>query len=118
MQFLVVKHNFSYITKSIAFELSQTHRLPVYNAYKYDKMYAITSMAERMRTGELQIEQDSVLVEECERTVYKRDDETDAILNEIDDDVFHPDGLDALLYAYRMYAFDCGDDVGGNGGKI
>ena len=37
--------------------------------------------------------------------MYKRD-ENDNILSEIDDDLFHPDALDALLYASRQFAFD------------
>ena len=37
----------------------------------------------------------------------------DNILPEIDDDLFHPDALDALLYASRQYAYDCGEDIGG-----
>ena len=33
--------------------------------------------------------------------VYKRDEETDAILPELDDDVFHADSVMALLYGSR-----------------
>ena len=50
--------------------------------------------------------------DEFERTVYKRD-EQDNITSEIDDDLFHPDATDALLYASRQYAYDCGYDSGG-----
>ena len=56
--------------------------------------------------------EDGVLVSEFEQTVYKRD-EQDNITSEIDDDLFHPDAVDALLYASRQYAFDCGEEIGG-----
>lgn len=104
--------------KSISFELSQTYRLPVYNAYKYDKMMSIAQLSEMLRRGEIQTTEGGVIADECEQVVYKRDDETDAILNEIDEDVFHPDAMDALLYASRMYCFDCGYDTGGQGAKL
>ena len=49
---------------------------------------------------------------EFEQTVYKRD-EQDNITAEIDDDLFHPDAVDALLYASRQFAYDIGDETGG-----
>jgi hypothetical protein len=55
--------------------------------------------------------------DEFEKTVYKRDD-NDVITNEIDDDQFHPDAADALLYASRQMAFDFGDDSGGQAKEI
>lgn len=45
-----------------------------------------------------------------EKTLYKRDPLTDAVISEISDD-FHPDILMALLYASRRMFFDMGLDV-------
>ncbi len=104
--------------KPISYELSQNYRLPVYNAYKYDKMLSIAQLSEMLRTGEIKTTEEGAIADECEQVIYKRDEETDAILNEIDEDVFHPDGLDALLYASRMYCFDCGYETGGQGEKL
>lgn len=104
--------------KSIAYELYQTYRLPANCAYKYDKDMAIEQLAEWMRNGTLSIPKDGVIANECEQTVHPRDVETDAILPGYDDDVFHPDALDALLYASRQFAFDIGDDTGGQGRKV
>ena len=42
-----------------------------------------------------------------EKTLYKRDPLTDAVISEISDD-FHPDILMALLYASRRMFFDMG----------
>lgn len=93
--------------KSITYELTTTYGLPnVYCAYKYDKETAIAQLAEWMRKGIIQIPEDGYCAEEVEQTVYKRDPDTDAVLNEIDDDLFHPDILMALLYISRQFAYD------------
>ena len=73
---------------------------------------AIAQLSDWCRTGKIMIPEDGILQDEFERTVYKRD-EQDNITSEIDDDLFHPDATDALLYASRQYAYDCGYDSGG-----
>jgi hypothetical protein len=70
-------------------------------------------MSEDLRTGRMQAIANSPLVDEFEMTVYKRDEATDAVLPEIDDDIYHPDAIFALLYAYRQYLFDIGAEGGG-----
>src|SRR5574344_1181164 len=42
--------------KSITFELNTTYKLPAYTCYKYDKMMAISSLSEAMRTGRVIIQ--------------------------------------------------------------
>jgi hypothetical protein len=98
--------------KSIAFELNQTYGLPAYCAYKYDKDYGISKLAEWCRTATILVPKGGVMEDEFEKTVYKRDD-NDNITTEIDDQQFHPDAADALLYASRQMAYDFGDDSGG-----
>lgn len=98
--------------QSISYEMSTQYNLPVYNCYKHNKQMALAQLSEWCRTGKINIEEGSMLEDEFQRTVYKRD-EQDNILSEIDDDIFHPDGIDALLYASRQYAYDCGEDSGG-----
>ena len=93
--------------QSITYELFSVEKLPAYNAYKYNKMAAIAQLADKLRTSFIQYN-DNILQDEFERTLYKRDDE-DNILPEIDDDVFHPDAIMALLYASRQVFFDMGD---------
>ena len=95
----------------LIYELSNTYNIPIYNCYKHDKMFAIQQLSDWCRTGRIQIPEKQALEDEFERTVYKRD-EQDNILPEIDDDLFHPDAVDALLYASRQYAYDCGEDSG------
>lgn len=93
--------------QSITYQLFSVEKLPAYNAYKYNKMAAIAQLADALSSGRLQYN-DSILQDEFERTLYKRDEE-DNILPEIDDDIFHPDALFALLYASRQVMFDMND---------
>lgn len=104
--------------KSIAFELAQTYRLPAYCAYKYDKNMAIEQLSTMLATGEIEITEGGALEDEAKHTVHPRDEDTDAILPGYDDEVYHPDAFDALLYASRQYLFETGGDYGGEGSKI
>lgn len=93
--------------QSITYQLFSVEKLPAYNAYKYNKMAAMALLADKLKSGAMQYN-DNILLDEFERTLYKRDDE-DNILPEIDDDLFHPDAIMALLYASRQVEFDMGD---------
>ena len=95
--------------QSITYELYANQHLPAYNAYKYDKASAIAQLSDWLRSGKIKVNANDIyLKDEFERTLYKRD-EDDSILPEIDDDIFHPDAIMALLYASRTIAFDMGD---------
>ena len=98
--------------KDIIYELYSVQQLPAYCCYKYNKDLAISQLAEWCRTGKITIEANKILADEFERIVYKRDDE-DNILPEIDDDIFHPDAMFALLYATRQMWYDVGAPLGG-----
>ena len=69
-------------------------------------MNAITQLAEDLRTF-ISVPEGGVLDDEFQQTLYKRD-EDDIILPEIDDDLYHPDAVFALLYASRQWHFDLG----------
>jgi len=104
--------------KSIVNELYTNYKLPAYTCYKYDKQYAISEMSCDIRTGRITIPKNSALSDEFDMTVYKRDEATDAVLPDIDDEQYHPDAMDALLYAYRQYAFDIQSRVGGQSSDL
>lgn len=96
--------------QSITYELYANQHLPAYNAYKYDKSSAIAQLSDWLRSGKIKVNANDIyLKDEFERTLYKRDEDDDSILPEIDDDIFHPDAIMALLYASRTIAFDMGD---------
>ena len=99
-----------YNEESITKELMITYHLPAFNCYKYNKAYAIEKLAELARTNRLLVPKGGKCAEEMEKTLYKRDPLTDAVVSEISDD-FHPDILMALLYASRRMFFDMGLDV-------
>ena len=96
--------------QSITYELYANQHLPAYNAYKYDKASAIAQLSDWLRSGKIKVNANDIyLKDEFERTLYKRDEDDDSILPEIDDDIVHPDAIMALLYASRTIAFDMGD---------
>ena len=96
--------------QSITYELYANQHLPAYNAYKYDKASAIAQLSDWLRSGKIKVNANDIyLKDELERTLSKRDEDDDSILPEIDDDIFHPDAIMALLYASRTIAFDMGD---------
>lgn len=88
-------------------ELSKEYHVPnVCKAYKVDKMFAIQQLAELTRTGVIKILKDGIVQDEFEQILYKRDKETDVILNEIDEDLFHGDIEAALRYASRNFCVE------------
>lgn len=92
--------------KDISREMALTYGMKyVYDAYKVDKPLAIDQLADLMRAGNILIKKGLPFDDECDQIVYKRDPDTDAILNELDD-VYHPDALDAVLYASRQFLVD------------
>lgn len=93
--------------QSITYDLVTKYKLPAFNCYKYDKTYAIEMLAEELRTGRMKIPHNGILDQEMEQILYKRDEETDAIIPEIDEEIgIHPDAMMALLYASRKIFFD------------
>lgn len=102
-------HNIMYYgdnsDKSIIYELSVNYNFPIQCAYKHDKMEALSALAELFRRY-IYTPKSSPLFDDFEQTVYKRDEETDAILSELDDNAYHADVLMAALYASRQLVFD------------
>lgn len=115
---LVKKHNWDipvkiyadYNEESITRELVVKYNVPAFNCYKYDKAYAIEKLSEFSRTGKLLVPENGLCADEMEKTLYERDNITDAIISELSSD-YHPDILMALLYASRRMFFDMGLDV-------
>lgn len=98
--------------QSITHDLMTKYKLPAYNCYKYDKAYAIEMLAEELRTGRMRIPENGVLDNEMEQILYKRDNDTDAIIPELDEEIgIHADAMMALLYASRKVFFDMDYDI-------
>lgn len=87
---------------TLLYEMRKRHGLPTFNAYKFDKIEGIAKFSERSSVGDYLIPKDGILEEEYQKILYKRDEETDDITAELDDELFHPDAFYAALYASRF----------------
>ncbi|MBQ0003604.1 MAG: terminase family protein [Treponema sp.] len=96
--------------QSITADLRIKRKLPAFNCYKYNKQYALELLRDMCGTGALLIDKDEMLDREFDQTLYKRDSD-DNIIPEIDDEVFHPDGIFALLYAMRRVFHELSYDI-------
>jgi hypothetical protein len=99
--------------KQIAEDLFYGFGLPVYYAYKSHFMLGIHRIADDLSTGKLSLPADGFCREECDKIVYKRD-ELDNIIDEIDDDTFHPNAMIALKYAMTQIYFKFGVPIAEN----
>lgn len=100
--------------KSIIAELRRNYNIRAYGAWKHDKAMAIEQLAEELRTGRMNIPLHGALDDEMDSVLYKRDEATDAIIPELDEELgVHPDAVFALLYASRQYFHELGLEAGG-----
>lgn len=80
-------------------DLSRIHGVPVHPAYKQDKASAIELLRDDLRMGDLMVPADGILAAEAARVAWALDEDTGR--RKIDDSVYHPDLVDAVLYAMR-----------------
>lgn len=84
--------------------------IKIVNAYKVDERLQWSKLKEDLSTGTLLIKEKDCIDDECSKTVWKYDEENKKVVYEIDDDIYHPDALDALRYAnYYISTKKCGD---------
>lgn len=92
--------------QKISTELTNRYNIPVHAAIKYDKAMAIQMLQEEVRKRNLKVRRGSEFDQESLRIIFKRieqEGQPSIITKEIDDDVFHPDIMDAVLYSLRLY---------------
>jgi len=78
----------------------------VANAYKYDKSMAIQMLQSEVRQRNLMVKRDSIFDRESLRIIFRRQEiegKPSVLTREIDDEVYHSDLMDALLYSLRVY---------------
>lgn len=95
--------------KGAVADLHSVYKLKnVYTAYKYDKDMALDQLNDFLCSNRITFIKGKCnpLIEDADNTLWKRDEETDRILHEIDDDLYHPNSLMALLYVSRQFAYD------------
>lgn len=76
-------------------------------AYKYDKDAALDQLADFIHSNKIKICPDAKAVKnDADLMLWKRDEESDKILHELDDDTYHGNAMFALLYVNRQFAVD------------
>lgn len=85
--------------KSIA-DLRINYQLPILPAYKVHRDFAVRMLADDVNLGRLHIRKGGAYDLETNDIVWTRQD-SGVILQVIDDKVFHPNVMDAILYAKR-----------------
>lgn len=71
----------------------------IQQAYKLDSKMQWSYLKEYMARGDLLIKKGSYIDQEAMQTVWQFDEDAKRIIYDIDDQVFHPNGLDATRYA-------------------
>jgi hypothetical protein len=76
-------------------------------AYKYDKDYALDQLSDWFAASTAVVSENAKsTIEDAENMIWKRDEDTDAILHELDDEAYHGNSMFAVLYASRQFAYD------------
>lgn len=107
-----VAHNIKVIcdnnVKEAVWDLYNVYKIPnVFTAYKSDKDLALDQLNDFFSSNKIAISdklKEGRLTEDLTNTLWERDEETDKILHNIDDDTWHPNALMATLYVSRCYA--------------
>ena len=94
--------------KSAAQDLYTTYHISnVTLAYKYDLNYALDQLSDWFTASTVVLSNNAkATIEDADNMVWKRDEETDQIIHELDDDSYHGNAMFAVLYASRQFAYD------------
>lgn len=95
--------------KKTASMLAEVYGLPIQRAYKRDKKLGIELLQDVVNSGRFRIPRGGPFHDETDQVIWTR--ETDGtIVRKIDDESYHPDLMDAVLYPFREL-WSYGDDV-------
>ena len=94
--------------KSAAQDLYTTYHISnVMLAYKYDLNYALDQLADWFIASTVIVSPNAkATIEDADNMIWKRDEDTDQIIHELDDDSYHGNAMFAVLYASRQFAYD------------
>ena len=94
--------------KSAAQDLYTTYHISnVMLAYKYDLNYALDQLSDWFSASTVVISPNAkATIEDADNMIWKRDEDTDQIIHELDDDSYHGNAMFAVLYASRQFAYD------------
>jgi hypothetical protein len=97
-----VRHGKEGDSKKNARMLSEIYGLPTRPAYKRDKILGIEFLRDDVASGRLHIPMGGSFADEVGKTVWTKNPIDESIIREIDDETFHPNMMDAIIYAYRF----------------
>ena len=94
--------------KSAAQDLYTTYHISnVMLAYKYDLNYALDQLSDWFSASTVVISPNAkATIEDADNMIWKRNEDTDQIIHELDDDSYHGNAMFAVLYASRQFAYD------------
>lgn len=94
--------------KSAAQDLYTTYHINnVTLAYKYDLNYALDQLADWFTASTVVVSPNAkATIEDADNMIWKRNEDTDQIIHELDDDSYHGNAMFAVLYASRQFAYD------------
>ncbi len=91
--------------KKSASMLAETFGLPIQRAYKRDKKLGIELLQGEVNAGFFHVPLGGPFSDETEQTIWTRESDG-TIVRIIDDEAFHPDEMDAILYPSReIYSY-------------
>lgn len=89
--------------KSISADMYNQGITNIKDAKKLGESYQMAIVRDSLESGRLNIQQNGYFDQECNRLVYKWDNETNSVIYEIDDSTYHGDICDAVKYAWSSY---------------
>lgn len=94
--------------KSPAQDLYTTYHISnVTLAYKYDLNYALDQLADWFTASTVVASPNAkATIEDADNMIWKRNEDTDQIIHELDDDSYHGNAMFAVLYVSRQFAYD------------
>ena len=94
--------------KSAAQDLYTTYHISnVMLAYKYDLNYALDQLSDWFSASTVVLSNNAkATIEDADNMIWKRNEDTDQIIHELDDDSYHGNAMFAVLYASRQFAYD------------
>ena len=95
-----IRHGHEGDDKKSASMLAETYGLPIMKAYKRDKKLGIELLQDAVNSGKLHLPHGGPFHEETDMTIWTRNPEG-TIERVIDDEAYHPDLMDAVLYPMR-----------------
>lgn len=94
--------------KSAAQDLYTTYHIPnICLAYKYDKDYALDQLSDWFSASTVIVSHCAeATIQDAENMLWKRDEDTDKIIHELDEEAYHGNAMMAVLYVSRQFAYD------------